>query len=85
MSVQQAANATAASAGNLGTAVDRMSFAHDIVAMTDEAIAIGLGVDIHVSLNTVSSFRFKFINLLTKSTGSRHAIQRSAARTNFND
>lgn len=49
MTAQQTANATAAaSTGALGTAVDRMSFAHDIVMMTDEAIAIGLGVDIHV-------------------------------------
>lgn len=44
--IQQTANATAVSStGALSTAVDRMSFAHDIVMMTDDAIAIGLGVD----------------------------------------
>lgn len=42
--IQPAANATPAT-GALGTAVDRMSFAHDIVMMTDDAIAIGLGLD----------------------------------------
>lgn len=75
MNAQQTANATdASSTGALGTAVDRMSFAHDIVMMTDEAIAIGLGVDIHVRFKTVLTFRFinfisfsiKFINLLIK-------------------
>lgn len=41
---QQTANPTGVSpTGALSTAVDRMSFAHDIVMMTDEAIAIGLG------------------------------------------
>lgn len=54
MNAQQTVNATAASStGAIGTAVDRMSFAHDIVMMSDEAIAIGLGADIHVSFNTV--------------------------------
>lgn len=57
MNVQQTANSTAASStGALGTAVDRMSFAHDIVMMTDEAIAIGLGADIHVSFTYPQQF-----------------------------
>lgn len=47
--IQQTANATAVSqTGALSTAVDRMSFAHDIVMMTDDAISIGLGVDVQV-------------------------------------
>lgn len=46
--IQQTANATVSSTGALGTAVDRMSFAHDIVMMTDDAIAIGLGMDSQV-------------------------------------
>lgn len=47
--IQQTANATTVSStGALSTAVDRMSFAHDIVMMTDDAIAIGLGVDVQV-------------------------------------
>lgn len=29
--------------GALNTAVDRMSFAHDIVMMTDSTIAVGIG------------------------------------------
>lgn len=62
MNAQQTANVTAASStGALGTAVDRMSFAHDIVMMTDEAIAIGLGTDIHVSFNTISSLQFNIL------------------------
>lgn len=41
---QQTANATSVSpTGALGTAVDRMSFAHDIVMVTDDAIAVGMG------------------------------------------
>lgn len=41
---QQTATATPAlSAGALSTAVDRMSFAHDIVMMSDETLAIGVG------------------------------------------
>ncbi|XP_031621236.1 transient receptor potential cation channel subfamily V member 4 isoform X2 [Contarinia nasturtii] len=44
---QQAVNAAGvATTGALSTAVDRMSFAHDIVMMTDDAIAIGLGLDV---------------------------------------
>lgn len=47
--IQQTANTTAATpTGALSTAVDRMSFAHDIVMMTDDAIAIGLGLDTQV-------------------------------------
>lgn len=42
---QQAAVGTPAAptTGALSTALDRMSFAHDIVMMTDDALAIGLG------------------------------------------
>lgn len=41
---QQTANATGVSpTGVLSTAVDRMSFAHDIVMVTDDAIAVGMG------------------------------------------
>lgn len=41
---QQTANAAGVSpTGALSTAVDRMSFAHDIVIMTDDALAIGVG------------------------------------------
>lgn len=55
-SVQQAANATTVSpTGALSTAVDRISFAHDIVMMTDDAIAIGLGVEAQVNRKTHSS------------------------------
>lgn len=50
----QQANATATSpTGALGTA---MSFAHDIVMMTDDAIAIGLGVDTQVRLEYLTFF-----------------------------
>lgn len=47
--IQQTANAQATTpTGALSTAVDKMSFAHDIVMMTDDAIAIGLGLDTQV-------------------------------------
>lgn len=39
---QQTANPAGVSpTGALGTAVDRMSFAHDIVMVTDDSIAVG--------------------------------------------
>lgn len=44
---QQTGNPTSVSpTGALSTALDRMSFAHDIVMMTDDSIAIGLEVKI---------------------------------------
>ena len=65
VNAQQTANATAApSTGALSTAVDRMSFAHDIVMVSDEAIAIGLGADIHVSFN--ASLFFLALNSLIR-------------------
>lgn len=60
--IQQTANATVVSStGALSTAVDRMSFAHDIVMMSDDAIAIGLGLDVQVEENQNLSF---FLNKL---------------------
>lgn len=53
MAQQAAAGTPIPGAGALSTAVDRMSFAHDIVMMTDEALAIGLGgLDGQVRYNT---------------------------------
>lgn len=43
MAQQAAAGTPTPGTGALSTAVDRMSFAHDIVMMSDEALAIGLG------------------------------------------
>lgn len=55
---QQAASAGGVpAAGALSTAVDRMSFAHDIVMMSDDAIAIGLGLDVEVRSNTYTFFK----------------------------
>lgn len=55
--IQQTANTTAATpTGALGTAVDRMSFAHDIVMMTDDAIAIGLGLGLDAQVRCRNYF-----------------------------
>lgn len=68
---QQAANPAGISpTGVLSTAVDRMSFAHDIVMMTDEAIAIGLGgIDGQVRFrkpNIVLSIKINQINQINQ-------------------
>lgn len=53
--------------GALSTAVDRMSFAHDIVMMTDEAMAIGIGttdvpVKLYITFLFSITFHVKLIN-----------------------
>lgn len=51
------------SAGALGTAVDRMSFAHDIVMMTESTIAVGIG---STDQHQVQNFQFFEDTILKK-------------------
>lgn len=79
---QQTANA-AATTGALSTAVDRMSFAHDIVMMTDEAIAIGLVRDKKITKQNKT--KQKVIKIDYYQTAIGPTIQRSIARIDFDD
>lgn len=64
---QQTANATGVSpTGALSTAVDRMSFAHDIVMMTDDGIAIGMGpLDNQVNTEKITTLLISRLLTLT--------------------
>lgn len=44
--------------GALGTAVDRMSFAHDIVMMTESTIVVGIG---STEQHQVENFQFSIL------------------------